>query len=586
MRTNYCGQLDISKIGQKVTLCGWVSCYRNLGKLIFIDIRDREGLIQVIFVQKSYTELFSKASQLRNEFCIQITGVVRKREQINKKIQTGNIEILAEELIIINRSDVLPIDNNKQNSEEIRLKYRYLDLRQPRMIMQLMQRAKITSFVRRFMDMEGFIDIETPILTKTTSEGARDYIVPSRVHKGEFYALPQSPQLFKQLLMISGFDRYYQIVKCFRDEDLRADRQPEFTQVDIEASFMNANQIREVMERLICYLWQENNGIKLSTFPVMTFIEAMQRYGSDKPDLRNPLELIDINDLVKLVKFKVFSEAIDNPKGRIVALTIPGGSILTHKILDSYIKFVSIYNLKGLTWIKINSITGNKTDTEGPINTLLPQEVISNILVRTQAKAGDILLFGAGKQNIVNNAMGELRLKIGRDLEITRNDIWKPLWVIDFPMFEEDENGKLNAMHHLFTAPKDFTPKQLQDNPLDAIANAYDMVINGYEVGSGSVRIHYNKMQEVVLEILKINKLDQQDKFGFFLEALKYGTPPHAGLAFGLDRLVMLLTGTENIRDVIAFPKTTKAACLMTGAPSMANPVELGNLGITIVDGN
>ncbi|MGP1956860.1 MAG: aspartate--tRNA ligase [Arsenophonus sp. NC-PE1-MAG3] len=583
MRTNYCGQLGIAHIGQKVTLCGWVNCQRNLGKLIFVDMRDREGLVQIIFIQENDAELFIQASQLRNEFCIQITGIVRKRKQINKKIPTGYIEIIAQALTIISRSEPLPIDSNKQNSEEIRLKYRYLDLRQPKMAMHLRERAKITSFVRRFMDAEGFVDIETPILTKATPEGARDYLVPSRVHKGEFYALPQSPQLFKQLLMMSGFDRYYQIVRCFRDEDLRADRQPEFTQIDVETSFMTAKQVREVMERLIRQLWEENKSIELGTFPVMTFTEAMQRYGSDKPDLRNPLELVDITDLINSVEFKVFADAANDPKGRVVALCVPGGAFLTRKQLDNYTKFVAIYGVKELVWMKINSLAEDQVDIQSPITKFLSQSVINNLLARTQAKENDILLFGADKKNIINNVMGELRLKVGRDLAITQNNSWKPLWIIDFPMFKEDENNEINAMHHPFTAPKDFTPEQLQANPLAAVANAYDMVINGYEVGSGSVRIHDNKMQQAVFEILNIKKSDQQDKFGFLLEALKYGTPPHAGLAFGLDRLVMLLTGTENIRDVIAFPKTTAAACLMTNAPSVANPAALTELAITVI---
>ncbi|MGP1939072.1 MAG: aspartate--tRNA ligase [Arsenophonus sp. ET-DL9-MAG3] len=583
MRTNYCGHLGVAYIGQKVTLCGWVNRHRNLGKLIFIDIRDREGLVQVVFMQKKYNELFDKALDLRNEFCIQITGIVKKREQINKKIPTGNIEIIAESLIIINRAEILPIDNNQENSEEIRLKYRYLDLRQPKVAMRLIERSKISNFIRRFMDKEGFLDIETPILTKATPEGARDYLVPSRIYKGKFYALPQSPQLFKQLLMISGFDRYYQIGKCFRDEDLRADRQPEFTQIDVETSFMTANQVRDVMERLISHLWQENKGIELGAFPVITFSEAMKRYGSDKPDLRNPLELIDITDLVKLVEFKIFSDAANDPKGRVVALCVPGGASLTRKLLNSYSEFAAIYSEKMLTWIKVNSLNVYQIDIQNPIIKLLPREVITNLLIRTQAKEGDILLFGSGKKNIVNDAMGALRLKVGDDLEITKNKTWKPLWVIDFPMFKEDKNGELSAMHHPFTAPKEFTSEQLKSKPLSAIANAYDMVINGYEVGSGSVRIHHNKMQETVFEILKIKKLDQKNKFGFLLEALKYGTPPHAGLAFGLDRLVMLLTGTKNIRDVIAFPKTSTATCLMTSSPSEINPIVLSELSISVI---
>ncbi|MFP3019187.1 MAG: aspartate--tRNA ligase [Arsenophonus sp.] len=587
MRTNYCGQLDISHVGKKVTLCGWVNRQRNLGKLIFIDMRDREGLVQVIFLKKNHAKIFTKASKLGNEFCIQITGIVKKREQINKEISTGDIEIVAETLTIINPAKPLPIDINQENSEEFRLKYRYLDLRRPEMITRLKERAKITSFVRRFMDAEGFIDIETPILTKTIPEGARDYLVPSRIHKGEFYALPQSPQLFKQLLMMSGFDRYYQIVKCFRDEDLRADRQPEFTQIDVETSFMSSDQVREIMERFIRYLWQENKGIDLGTFPLITFSDAIQRYGSDKPDLRNPLELIDVSDLINLVEFKIFSDIANNQKERIVALCVPGCvTKLTRKLLNSYIEFVGIYRLKRLVWMKVNSLIENKVDMKNSIAKFLPQQVINNLLERTKAKVGDILLFGAGKKNIVNTAMGALRLKVGNDLGITKNNTWKPLWVIDFPMFEEDQNGNLNAMHHPFTAPKYFTPEELKTNPLSAIANSYDMIINGYEIGSGSVRIHDNKMQQTVFEICKISKSDQQDKFGFLLEALQYGTPPHAGLAFGLDRLVMLLTETENIRDVIAFPKTSTASCLVTDAPSAVNLNSLSELDITIINKN
>ncbi len=494
-------------------------------------------------------------------------------------------------MTIINPSKPLPIDNKQENSEESRLVYRYIDLRRPEIAKRLIERAKITSFVRRFMDKEGFLDIETPMLTKTTPEGARDYLVPSRIKKGEFYSLPQSPQLFKQLLMISGFDRYYQIVKCFRDEDLRADRQPEFTQIDIETSFMSAEQIREIMERLIRNLWKENKGIELDNFPVITFSDAIRRYGTDKPDLRNPLELIDIADLINLLECNqlfnevINSEVVNERYGRIVALCIPMGTKLTFLQLEEYNQFVSIYGLKKLIWIKVNACVNNIIKIESSISNVFSQEVIHNLLIRTKAKVGDILLLGSGKQSIVNRAMGALRLKVGYDfLKIIKNDIWKPLWVIDFPMFKEDSNGKLHSMHHPFTAPKNCTPEQLKVNPLDIIANAYDMVINGYEVSGGSVRIHNNKMQQTVFEILDIGKEDQEKKFGFFLDALNYGTPPHAGLAFGLDRLVMLLTETENIRDVIAFPKTTAAACLMTGAPSAVSSCLLDELSINFIN--
>tara|TARA_Y100000782_G_scaffold43075_1_gene48139 strand:- start:691 stop:2547 length:1857 start_codon:yes stop_codon:yes gene_type:complete len=584
MRSIYCGQLNKSHVDQEVELCGWINKRRDLGGLIFVDLRDREGLVQVVF-DPEVEGLMDTANKLRQEFCVQLKGVVRARpeSQVNIDMATGEVEILGTSLTIINRSEPLPLDFNQQNSEERRLKYRYLDLRRLEMSDRIKLRAKASSFVRRFLDDNGFLDIETPVLTKATPEGARDYLVPSRVHKGSFYALPQSPQLFKQLLMMSGFDRYYQIVKCFRDEDLRADRQPEFTQIDLETSFMSSDQVRAMTEKMIREMWQSLLDVDLGDFPVMPYSEAMRLYGSDKPDLRNPMQLVDVADLVKDVEFKVFSGPANDEKGRVAVLTVPGGAELSRKQIDDYTKFIGIYGAKGLAWMKVNDRAAGVEGVQSPIAKFLNEEVINQLLERTNAQSGDIILFGADKRNVVNEAMGALRLKIGVDLGITDLDSWKPLWVVDFPMFEEDDEGTLHAVHHPFTAPKGISPEELEANPAGALSDAYDMVLNGYEVGGGSVRIHNAEMQETAFRILGIEAQEQQDKFGFLLDALKYGTPPHAGLAFGLDRLVMLLCGTDNIRDVIAFPKTTQASCLLTDAPSKANADALTELAIDVV---
>ena len=581
MRTHYCGQINAELAEQQVTLCGWVNKRRDLGGLIFIDLRDREGLIQVVF-DPDQQALFEQANKLRQEFCVQIKGKVNRRpdSQVNKNMKTGEVELLASELNILSRSEPLPIDFNSQVSEEARLRYRYLDLRRPQMNEKLQFRAKVTSAVRRFLDDSGFLDIETPMLTRATPEGARDYLVPSRTHKGRFFALPQSPQLFKQLLMMSGFDRYYQIVKCFRDEDLRADRQPEFTQIDIETSFMTAEQVMAVTENMTRELFQSLLGIDLGQFPTMSWHEAMQRYGSDKPDLRNPLELVDVADLLKDVEFKVFSGPANDEKGRVAVIRLPEqADNVSRKMIDEYTKFVGIYGAKGLAWIKVNDLSQGRDGLQSPILKFLPDDALNAILERTGAQTGDVLFFGSDKANVVAESMGALRLKLGEEFGLV-SDEWKPLWVVDFPMFEENDDGSLAALHHPFTAPVNVTPEELKTNPAQALSNAYDMVLNGVEVGGGSVRIFDNAMQQAVFEVLGIGKEEAAEKFGFLLEALKYGTPPHAGLAFGLDRLVMLMVGASSIRDVIAFPKTTTAACVLTDAPGLANPDALQELGV------
>lgn len=582
MRTDYCGNITASYIGQTVTLCGWVNKRRDLGGLIFIDLRDREGIVQVMF-DPDLPEVQAIANTLRSEFCVKVTGTVRARPegQVNAQMATGEIEIIGTGLEIFNKSAVLPLDWNQENSEEQRLRYRYLDLRRPLMSQRLQFRAKVTAAVRRYLEGDGFLDIETPILTKATPEGARDYLVPSRTHKGEFFALPQSPQLFKQLLMMSGMDRYYQIVKCFRDEDLRADRQPEFTQIDLETTFLDADGVMSITEGLIRDLFQQMLDVDLGDFPRMTYAEAMQRYGSDKPDLRNPLELTDVADLLASVDFKVFSGPANDPKGRVATIRVPGGASLSRKQIDEYTKFVGIYGAKGLAWIKVNEVSAGLDGLQSPILKFLNEEIVNGILARTGAQDGDILLFGADSYTVVTEAMGALRLKLGEDFELLEGE-WRPLWVVDFPMFEEVD-GQLHALHHPFTSPRGMTPEELAADPVNAISDAYDMVLNGVELGGGSVRIHDQSMQSAVFSILGIDKEEAELKFGFLLEALRFGAPPHAGLAFGLDRLVMLMTGASSIRDVMAFPKTTTAACPLTDAPSPANPQQLADLAIATV---
>lgn len=588
MRSHYCGLLNAQHVGQTVSLCGWVNRRRDLGGLIFVDLRDREGLVQVFF-DPDRTDLFAQAAELRSEFCVHIEGVVRARpeSQVNKDMATGEVELYASSLTILNKSPALPLDFNQNNSEEQRLKYRYLDLRRPVMSDKLKFRAKVTSFVRNFMDANGFLDIETPILTKATPEGARDYLVPSRTHKGQFFALPQSPQLFKQLLMMAGMDRYYQIVKCFRDEDLRADRQPEFTQIDIETSFMTAPQVREVTEKMVRQLFQQMLDVDLGDFPQMTYNEAMRLYGSDKPDLRNPMQFVDVADLLKDVEFKVFSAPANDPKGRVVALKVPGAAEkVSRKDIDGYTAFVGIYGAKGLAWMKVNDINAGVDGVQSPVAKFLSAEIIAEILRRTEAQNGDLIFFGADRYKVVCEAMGALRLKLGEELGLTVKE-WRPLWVIDFPMFEENDDGSFSAVHHPFTSPLDTaaflnTPMEQLDLG-NLLSNAYDMVLNGTELGGGSVRIHASDVQAKVFKLLGISDEEAAEKFGFLLEALRYGAPPHAGLAFGLDRLLMLMTGSSSIRDVMAFPKTATAACPLTDAPGFANPQQLAELSVQVV---
>jgi aspartyl-tRNA synthetase len=585
MRSHYCGQVNESLIGQQIGVAGWVHRRRDHGGVIFVDLRDREGLLQVVF-DPDRKDVFAEAERLRGGFCIRIRGLVRARpgNTANTALASGQVEVLAHEIEILNRSETPPFHHDEVTNEELRLKYRYLDLRRDVMQKRLLLRHRVTRAMRTWLDDNGFVDIETPMLTKATPEGARDYLVPSRTHAGQFFALPQSPQIFKQLLMMSGFDRYYQIVRCFRDEDLRAERQPEFTQLDIETSFLGQEQIIQMMEELLRYVFKAVLAVDLpNPFPRMSYAEAMRRYASDKPDLRIALELVDIADLVRDSQFKVFAGPAADPKGRVAALRVPeGGTKMTRKELDDLTPFVARYGAKGLAYVKVNEKAKGREGLQSPILKFLSDDAIGGILSRTGAVDGDVIFFGADSAKVVNDALGALRLKLGNDLGLAQPG-WQPLWVVDFPMFEWDGGAKRwGAMHHPFTSPRDPDAAALRADPANAVANAYDIVLNGSEIGGGSVRIHRQEMQSTVFELLGIGAEEAQKKFGFLLEALTYGTPPHGGIAFGLDRIVMFMAGTDSIRDVIAFPKTQTAADLMTDAPTTVSDEQLKELHIRV----
>ena len=589
MRSHYCGLVTEQLLGQSVSLCGWVNRRRDHGGVIFVDLRDREGSVQVV-CDPDREQMFKTAEALRNEFCVQVKGVVRRRPAgtENEHLASGKIEVLCHELVVLNPSVTPPFQLDDDNlSETTRLTHRVLDLRRPYMQNNLMLRYRVAMGVRKFLDEHGFVDIETPMLTKSTPEGARDYLVPSRVHDGQFFALPQSPQLFKQLLMVAGFDRYYQITKCFRDEDLRADRQPEFTQIDIETSFMAEQDIRALFERMISSIFQSTMQVDLGHFPVMPYAQAMARFGSDKPDLRVKLEFTELTEQMKDVDFKVFSGPATTPGGRVVALRVPQGAELSRGEIDSYTEFVKIYGAKGLAWIKVNDITKGRDGLQSPIVKNLHDRALAEIVQRTGAQSGDLIFFGADKAKIVNDSIGALRLKVGHSEFGKKTGLfeagWRPLWVVDFPMFEFDEEGqRWSAVHHPFTAPKDGHEDFMDTDPGRCVAKAYDMVLNGWELGGGSVRIHRAEVQSKVFTALKIDSQEAQLKFGFLLDALQYGAPPHGGMAFGLDRLVTLMTGAESIRDVIAFPKTQRAQCLLTQAPSPVDEKQLRELHIRL----
>lgn len=583
MRSNYCGELNESFVGQQVEICGWVHRRRDHGGVIFLDLRDREGLAQVVF-DPDTVEAFALAETVRNEFVVKVTGLVRPRPDgtSNSGLGTGAIEVLGKQLEILNAAATPPfqLDEHASVGEDIRLRYRYVDLRRPEMTERLRFRSKVTNTVRNFLDDNGFVDVETPLLTKATPEGARDYLVPSRTHPSRFFALPQSPQLFKQILMAAGMDRYYQIAKCFRDEDLRADRQPEFTQIDIETSFMDEEQIMSTMEGMIKGIFKKHLDVELGEFPRMPFAEAMNRYGSDKPDLRIDLELVDIADLMKDVDFKVFSGPANDAGSRVVALRVPKGAEISRKIIDEYTKYVSIFGAKGLAWVKVNDRAAGLEGLQSPILKFMPEATVHALLEKLDAQTGDILFFGADKEKIVNEALGALRIKVAEDLGQVK-DTWAPLWVVDFPMFETNSEGNLTSLHHPFTAPA-CSVEELKDSPSTALSRAYDMVLNGTELGGGSIRINKPEMQQSVFEVLGIGEEEAQEKFGFLLDALSFGCPPHGGIAFGLDRLIMLMTGAASIRDVIAFPKTQSAACPLTDAPGDVSAKQLRELNIRL----
>jgi len=582
-RSVYCGLVRSSDNDKEITLMGWVDRRRDHGGVIFLDLRYREGIVQVVF-DSDAGEFFNLADSVRSEYVLKVTGKVRARSEatVNPNMGTGEIEIYGTELEILNTAQTPPfqLDEFVTVGEDVRLKYRYMDLRRNEMQNSLRFRSKITSSIRNYLVDDGFLDIETPIMTRATPEGARDYLIPSRTHPGQFFAMPQSPQLFKQMLMVAGFDRYYQIAKCFRDEDLRADRQPEFTQIDIEASFIDEEDIMSTTEAMVSGLFAEHMDVEFSSFPRMTYAEAMQRYGSDKPDLRIPLELVEIKDLLKDIEFKVFAGPANDPSCRVTALKVPGGAEISRKQIDDYTKFVSIYGAKGLAWIKVNALEEGIDGLQSPIIKFLGDEVTLAIMDRLEAANGDIVFFGADKFSIVSEALGALRCKVGEDLSLYTCD-WAPLWVIEFPMFETTDSGALTPLHHPFTAPS-CSVEELKNDPANALSRAYDMVLNGVELGGGSIRIHDQDMQAVVFEVLGIEPAEQREKFGFLLDALKFGAPPHGGVAFGLDRLIMLMVGADSIRDVIAFPKTQSAACLLTDAPGDVDSEQLRELNIRL----